>query len=114
MAKTPQLHKPEPTIIETGEELLDLGVKGIVQQVIYEREGETIRVLRPHGESIGAHEVYASQGAYMPPHPPGKQVPSWSFWFRIPVGTIEQAFERCDEALALAGPAFEKQLKARL
>jgi len=116
MADTLQLHKPAvpPTIIETSEQLLDIGAKGIVRQVTYERGGNAIRVLRPHGKSIGAREIYACQATYTPPHPPGKQVSSFSFWFRIPAGSIEQAFERCDEALALAGPAFEKRLKTHV
>lgn len=120
MSDKPQLHKPAaPTITETGEQLLDIGIKGIVRQVTYERDGDTIRVLRPHGratggKSIGAKEIYACQGAFVPPHPPGKEATSFGFWFRIPAGSIEQAFARVDEALALAGSAFEKRLKARL
>ena len=120
MSDTPQLHKPAApaTIIETGEALLDLGVKGIVQQVTYEREGDAIRVLRPHGKSIGAHEVYACQGAYVPQETHGL-IPAALvgrpvvFWFRIPAGSIEQAFARAGEALALAGAAFEERFWAR-
>lgn len=101
-------------ITETGEELLDIGVKGIVHHETYERAGgNTIRVLEPHSESLG-RKIYACQATYTPQDNRGRLGPGIAFWFRIPAGSIEQAFERCDEALAVAGPAFEKRFKAHV
>ena len=104
---------PQPPITETGEQLLDIEIKGIVRRQEYERGGCTIRVLTPHAKSIG-REIYACQAIFVPRDNMGNQAgPPLPFWFRVPAGNIEQAFERSDEALALAGPAFVERLKAQ-
>ena len=99
------------TITETGEQLLDIGAKGIVRQIAYERDGCTIRALTPHSST--GRPIYACQAIFIPRDGMGKQAgPPMPFWFRVPADSIEQAFERSDEALALAGPAFAKCLQA--
>jgi len=109
MAKTPQLHKPAPTITETGDELLNIEIKGIARLQEYENhEHHVLRVLTPLGTDK-PKPIYACQGVFVPRNPRGEAGPLQTFWFRIPAGSIEQAYERGDEAMALAGPAFEKR-----
>jgi len=59
--------------------------------------------------------IYACQAIFLPSDHLGRQAgPPMPFWFRVPADSIEQAFERSDEALALAGPAFAERLKIQV
>jgi len=90
----------------TGEELLDIRLDVPHRREVWEQGPMVVRVLKP----VEGKAMYLGEAGFVPRDQMGRQVgPPRQFCFKIKAVNVADAFDKFEDTLKLAGPAYVRR-----